>query len=1030
MRIVCQKCAAAYAIDDRVITPKGVRAQCPRCRHLQLVKREETPAQPGTPKPAASKPVAAAKPSTPASMTPSRPLTSDDLFGDLGDLESAQEPQDAPSDALLSDLSSVGKSPAASSPAKSNDSLFGDLADLTRSSPSTPAPSSQPRPATPALPEPLDDGLFDFNAPPGFSAPAPKPAAPAPKPAAPAPKPAAPVQSKAAAPAFPEPEPSDDALFDFNAPPGFSSPPPASSPAAPAPLDAAADPFLDFIGAPPPQPQPIPEPVGTPAPAQVPDATPQACRECGKQLVDPFDEALGSCEDCRQRAKQPAPEARSVEVIDDLPPPESSGGGRPAMDTPALATEPRSTVRPASQRPPARSGVSVSASRGRGRGALMGGVVLLLLVGGGGASYMFVPEVRALLGSQEGGAVSGPSKQNQPVAAASSSSSSTSLPPAVESVLPRWKLLFADASGGDSKQLVTQGQSLLAQDQRLAYSQAAESFQRALLADPRNDEAIGGYVQALALGYGSRLDESTFKEASDLIQAATKRAGGRSDLLVAHANLLLTRPGQSGNVEQVRKLAEAALADSREGAQAQKVEAHLVLGRTYLSTSRELAQQHFESALAISPDLRRAQYYRALADESSGDYPRAIERLRKLLEQDPGHWESRTTLARIFLEVGEVERARQLYEARLKSTPGDFHALLSLAVLRYQVEGGVTGGLGALRGLLRNREKYEEREVAELLLHLAAAERSANNLDAAAKAARESLSLAKRSPEASLQLFLITLARKDASAAAEHLASLRGHLEDPMLEKVLEGRLKLLERKPAEAMELFMEVARLDPRRVDALLLAGVAAAQDGRRDEAIRVFAQVLQADPLRLAPRPLVTSFYLRPGDLLAGLEGSIVAIARGGEDLLPHLYEGLLRFHQGDTAAAEKMLKKVTEVDASNAPAFAYRTFIALGRKDLKAAKAHAAQAVASGRREAIAHLAQGLVLVESKQAEPARRALREAVMLSPKQYAAEVKLAELEASTSADAVRAKMVRLLGLDPSYLPAKRILYMLDKRG
>ena len=44
MRISCQKCAAAYAIDDRVITPKGVRAQCPRCRHLQLVRREDAPA--------------------------------------------------------------------------------------------------------------------------------------------------------------------------------------------------------------------------------------------------------------------------------------------------------------------------------------------------------------------------------------------------------------------------------------------------------------------------------------------------------------------------------------------------------------------------------------------------------------------------------------------------------------------------------------------------------------------------------------------------------------------------------------------------------------------------------------------------------------------------------------------------------------------------------------------------------------------------------------------------------------------------
>ncbi len=37
MRIVCEKCAAAYAIDDRLITPRGIRAQCPRCRHQHLL---------------------------------------------------------------------------------------------------------------------------------------------------------------------------------------------------------------------------------------------------------------------------------------------------------------------------------------------------------------------------------------------------------------------------------------------------------------------------------------------------------------------------------------------------------------------------------------------------------------------------------------------------------------------------------------------------------------------------------------------------------------------------------------------------------------------------------------------------------------------------------------------------------------------------------------------------------------------------------------------------------------------------------
>jgi predicted Zn finger-like uncharacterized protein len=1133
MRIVCQKCAAAYAIDDRVITPKGVRAQCPRCRHLQLVKREDSPAPPvaspptaAAPKPAApaakpavaaQKPAVAAKPVTPAPvpLTPSGSLSDNELFGDLGDIEPAADPNTS-DDSLFGDLAGIGSSPA-SSPAEAKDSLFGDLDDLSQSNPTnptnptidsrpgtpgysipsgdllfddiappppTPAPPApkpaapvarpaapvQPKPAPPVaaapvpLPEPADDGLFDFNSPPGFDAPppaAPKPtasklappvaAAPAalpapeddgifdfnappgfdsppvaaPKPAAP-PKPAPPVLAAPAA----LPAPEDDGIFDFNAPPGFDSPP---QPAAPAPAAAAADPLFDFFGAPPAQPAPAPAaaPVraAMPVAAPTPVAAPKNCRECGKSLVDPFDQALGACEDCRQKAKPtpPPPAAKSVEVIDlpplgdgaSSPPPEPRSGVRPAA--PALADESRSAVRGATQRS-ATAGVAVSASSGRGRGVVVGAVGLVLLLGGAGAAYFFVPQVKDAVGSTGGGSEQSSGSPKQPASGA--------LPPAVEAVLPRWKIMFVDAAGGDSQQLLSEAQALLAKDQRLAYSQAVELFQRALLLDPKSDAAIGGYVQALALGSGARMDDKSFQEARGLIEAAEQRANRGPDLLVAHANLLLARSGQSENVDQARKLAEEVLATAKDNAVAAKAEAHLILGRVFLTSSRELANQHFDSALAIASDLHRVHYYRALADETAGDYSLAIERLQKRLEQDPDHWETRTTLARIFLEVGDVERARELYEARLKATPGDVQALLSLAVIRYQVEGLVPGALGALRGMLRNRDKYEDTEVAELLLHQATVERLSRNVEAATKSARESAELVKDNPAARLQLFLISVARKDSSAAAGHLTTLQGKLEDPVLEKLLEGRLRLLERKPTEAMERFLEASRMDPRRMDALLLAGVAAAQDGRRDEAFRMFAQVVQSDPMRLAPRPIITPFFVRSADLLDGLEGSIVALSRGEDDLLAHLYEGLLRFHQGETSAAEKMFKLVNEVDDNNALASAYRTFLAMGRKDLKAAKAHAARAVVGGRQVAIAHLAQGLVLMgDSSQLEPAKKSLRDAVTLAPKLYSAEVRLGELELDSNRNSVRERLVRLLGIDPSYLPAKRVLYLLDKK-
>ncbi|MEW5742923.1 MAG: zinc-ribbon domain-containing protein, partial [Myxococcota bacterium] len=83
MRIVCQKCAAAYAIDDKFVTDKGVRAQCPRCRHLQLVKREDAAAAgDGPTSPGAASPFLFDLGKPPAPNNPAAPTTSPGLtFG-------------------------------------------------------------------------------------------------------------------------------------------------------------------------------------------------------------------------------------------------------------------------------------------------------------------------------------------------------------------------------------------------------------------------------------------------------------------------------------------------------------------------------------------------------------------------------------------------------------------------------------------------------------------------------------------------------------------------------------------------------------------------------------------------------------------------------------------------------------------------------------------------------------------------------------------------------------------------------------
>ncbi|MCP3101368.1 gliding motility protein [Myxococcus sp. K15C18031901] len=867
--------------------------------------------------------------------------------------------------------------------------------------------------------------------------------------------------------------PDADLFADFGAMP---APKPASSPpvdpfadlGTPAASPAGSDPLLDFLGpAPAAPPAPVarvsaapgavPVSVSPPPSARAPAAPAPAakpatmgCRSCGKPLADPFDQALGTCDDCRQRESSGgAPKAKAVEpppaavpggAVDFLPPLSSpeDGDGSGTVEVmprgvmaPPLGSEPRSNPRSAAapelgaeprsgQRAAAVSGVSrnsgirsgsaakqATGSRPGLRWGLVGGIgALLVLAGGGYLFYSRQEEARR--------------QAQAPVA--------PGIPEAVQAVLPRWKLKYLELEGTGAERLAD-GQAQLARDERFAYAEAEESFQQALLLDPSSDAAIAGYVQAVALGRGAGLDDATFQEARSLVEASESRAGRTPALLLAHANLLLTRTRQEEPLREAKTLAEETLAHAQ-AADAQKAEAHLVLGRVYLSSSGGLARQHFDAAQKLAPDFKRIQFYRALAHESAGEYRLALETLRKRLAEDPKDWDSLAAISRIYQEVGEVSEARKLYEARVKADATELRALLPLAALRYQSEGNAAAGVRELRALLKNRGRYADRDVADVLVHLAAAERATGNSEAGLKAAEEALGLVKDLAPARLQVFLVALEKKDAAKAREHLSGLQGRMEDSALEKVLEGRLLLLEQKPLEAVERFQAASHLDSRRLDARLLEGVAAMAAKRREDAFRVLNQALNGDPLRLEPRLLVTRFWMRPAETVKGVEGIIHPPAERSDEPSKLLYEGLVRFHQGELDTADRLFRDVLEADANNASALSYRSLIALRRDNAAEARTLAARAIAVGGRQLpVANLAQGLALAEdARQAEPAKRSLRDALGQAPTLLSAKARLAALEVPQRRDEARAELVSVVGLDPAYLTAKRMLYQLER--
>ena len=253
MRIVCQKCSAAYAIDDKFVTPKGVRAQCPRCRHLQLVKKDDA---------AVAAPAAAAG---------------------------------APS-AFLFDM---GAAPPA--PSSGSDLHFGQTAPAAGANAASPFDFTPPTNPGSGLefgsppPGPAGGGSpFDFGAAPGAAG--------------------SPFDFAAVAPALS----GGSNPFDFGAPPpgpgggspfgnggldlGDAAPPPKSS-GARAP---------SFPGKPPENAAPelaLAQTVGV------------KCRTCGKEMLDPFDQALGVCDDCRNKSAESATAEQPALAPRAAPPP-------------------------------------------------------------------------------------------------------------------------------------------------------------------------------------------------------------------------------------------------------------------------------------------------------------------------------------------------------------------------------------------------------------------------------------------------------------------------------------------------------------------------------------------------------------------------------------------------------------------------------------------------------------------------------------------------------------------------------------
>lgn len=781
----------------------------------------------------------------------------------------------------------------------------------------------------------------------------------------------------------------DPALLDFVSAPTTMPPVGATTAAYPLPSTPPGPRALDF-GAPPP-------------PEEQPTANLPPCKSCGKPLTDPFDQALGVCDDCRSRVStDPTLEGEGASRIERV-----ASGEIQARLNAAQEPKPKPAPEPVFG-PPVFSNPDLSSVKSAARERTSGspGRTIAIIVG-----------LAAAVGLSVFVVIKKPWVRRAPPLAAKRDTT----PRPVEGIIQQWKLNYPELAGESSKKAkdyVELGEGLLARDTTGAYRDAEESFRKALVLDPSSDRAVAGWVLALAFGRDAQIDDATAKAAEAMLMNAEQK-GGEPRVYVAHAHLLIAR---GGNPNDIKVLAERGKSSS---SASDKALAALAIGQTLLTKNPQQAAAAFRESLALDPKLKRGYFSQSLLSASLGKYQEAIEQLERRLELDGDQWEASEALARLYVEVGELSKARKSLEAARDVAPASGRPRVTLAMLEYQHLGEFAKAEAELRALTTAAE-LPAAERADAWVHLAIIHRLSGEPVPAAEALDQALELRPELLSARLQKFLVLVERGVVSSARLELDALKGKLLDAPLEATLEGRLLLAENRFDDALTTLTQVADADGRRVDALLLAGAAAARarkDGRAWELC--LKRGLKVDPYA-RPVPALTQLYLRPGDLLKAAVGSYERLSPNSEeDPNPLLCEGMVAWFSEDLPSAEKHFARVNAIDPKNADAYAYRALIALARRDTATATRLAARGADSSKSNALVFAAQGLIHLQANRVDAAKLAANAALKHNPALLLGKTILGEADARLKDEAeARRLLTSVLLSDPLYRDAKRVLY------
>ncbi len=593
--------------------------------------------------------------------------------------------------------------------------------------------------------------------------------------------------------------------------------------------------------------------------------------------------------------------------------------------------------------------------------------------------------------------------------------------------LSQWTLQFPDVEGTSQEQVV-EGRRYMRADTAVGYRRADEHFRKALILDPGNVDAIVGYVENYANlpGVKSKADAQGIQLVEEGIEYALKQQPEHAGLLRAKGAFALAQD----HIEEAQRVLLRSQSKNPED-----IDTTLLLARTHLDRDANEALRLIEQVQRKAPELKAALQVAGGAHRRLGNYKKAREFLRSRLESDPGNVPALREMARLELDLDKPQRAINALVDLTRADEQDVEARLHMAQIQYQLLGYNQKAERELRFIIDNLEKVAGRLLLPVQMHYAYLLNLRGEREEALSYAQKALAIDDTWAPALVVLARILRDQGKLDDAKKHLEQAVALLpETPQALFMPTVRTQLADVQiglgdKTNAKRNYSKALEDDPNHMRGYLGLATAYIADGESTQAANVMRRALNSDPRYKADHRALTDFPTPTSDIVAYAKTYDKARPGSGGRALKLSGEGIVWYHADQISKAKATLQKALSLDSKNHGALLYMAVIDMDEDRYSAAARRLKKAVDStAGSHAITHTYLAKAELRTGRLVDAEHRLGDVLDNDANSLAGRYALSQLRIRQDKKSEAEDMLRaLLKEDPDYRPVKRSLAVLD---